>query len=104
MVRECKLAYITRAGVEIGVASTKAFTTQLAGLFLLTLVLAGVKGRMTESQEAAHLKAMRHLPAALSAVLALEPQIISWAEDFAAKENACSWAVACTTRSPWKAR
>lgn len=88
MVRECKLAYITRAGVEIGVASTKAFTTQLAGLFLLTLALAGVKGRMTESQEAAHLKAMRHLPAALSAVLALEPQVIGWAEQFAGKENA----------------
>jgi glucosamine--fructose-6-phosphate aminotransferase (isomerizing) len=88
MVRECKLAYITRAGVEIGVASTKAFTTQLAGLFLLTLALAQVKGRLTESQEAAHLKAMRHLPAALSAVLALEPQVISWAEDFAGKEHA----------------
>jgi glucosamine--fructose-6-phosphate aminotransferase (isomerizing) len=88
MVRECKLAYITRAGVEIGVASTKAFTTQLAGLFLLTLALAGVKGRMTESQEAAHLKAMRHLPAALTAVLALEPQVIGWAEQFAGKENA----------------
>jgi len=88
MVRECKLAYITRAGAEIGVASTKAFTTQLAGLFLLTLALAGVKGRMTESQEAAHLKAMRHLPSALSAVLALEPQIIGWAEQFAGKENA----------------
>jgi glutamine---fructose-6-phosphate transaminase (isomerizing) len=88
MVRECKLAYITRAGVEIGVASTKAFTTQLAGLFLLTLALAQVKGCLTESQEAAHLKAMRHLPAALSAVLALEPQVISWSEDFAGKENA----------------
>jgi glutamine---fructose-6-phosphate transaminase (isomerizing) len=88
MVRETRLAYITRAGVEIGVASTKAFTTQLAGLFLLTLALAQAKGRLTESQEAAHLKAMRHLPAALSAVLALEPQIISWAEDFANKENA----------------
>ena len=88
MVRECKLAYITRAGVEIGVASTKAFTTQLAGLFLLTLALAQAKGRLTESQEAAHLKAMRHLPAALSAVLALEPQVISWSEDFAGKENA----------------
>ena len=88
MVRECKLAYITRAGVEIGVASTKAFTTQLAGLFLLTLALAQAKGRLTESQEAAHLKAMRHLPVALAAVLALEPQIISWAEDFAGKENA----------------
>ena len=88
MVRECKLAYITRAGVEIGVASTKAFTTQLAGLFLLTLVLAQSKGRLSDEQEAAHLKAMRHLPAALQAVLALEPQVISWAEDFARMENA----------------
>jgi glucosamine--fructose-6-phosphate aminotransferase (isomerizing) len=88
MVRECKLAYITRAGVEIGVASTKAFTTQLAGLFLLTLALAQSKGRLSEAEEAAHLKAMRHLPAALQAVLALEPQVISWAEDFAKMENA----------------
>ena len=88
MVRECKLAYITRAGVEIGVASTKAFTTQLAGLFLLTLVLAQSRGRLSDEQEAAHLKAMRHLPAALQAVLALEPQVISWAEDFAKMENA----------------
>ncbi len=88
MVRECKLAYITRAGVEIGVASTKAFTTQLAGLFLLTLALAQSKGRLTEAQEADHLKAMRHLPVALQAVLALEPQLISWAEDFARMENA----------------
>ena len=88
MVRECKLAYITRAGVEIGVASTKAFTTQLAGLFLLTLALAQAKGRLSEAEEARHLKAMRHLPAALSAVLALEPQIISWSQDFAGKENA----------------
>ena len=88
MVRECKLAYITRAGVEIGVASTKAFTTQLAGLFLLTLALAQAKGRLTDAQETAHLKAMRHLPVALQAVLALEPQLISWAEDFARMENA----------------
>ncbi len=88
MVRECALAYITRAGVEIGVASTKAFTTQLAGLFLLTLALAQSKGRLTESQEAEHLQAMRRLPAALQAVLALEPQIISWAEDFAKHDNA----------------
>jgi glucosamine--fructose-6-phosphate aminotransferase (isomerizing) len=88
MVRECQLAYVTRAGVEIGVASTKAFTTQLAGLFLLTLALAQVHGRLTEEQEAAHLKAMRHLPVALQAVLALEPQVIRWAEDFARMENA----------------
>jgi glucosamine--fructose-6-phosphate aminotransferase (isomerizing) len=88
MVRECSLAYVTRAGVEIGVASTKAFTTQLAGLFLLTLALAQAKGRLSEAEEARHIKAMRHLPAALQAVLALEPQIISWSEDFAKKENA----------------
>ncbi len=88
MVRECKLAYITRAGVEIGVASTKAFTTQLAGLFLLTLALAQSKGKLTDEEEGAHLKAMRHLPAAISAVLALEPQVIAWSEDFAKMENA----------------
>ncbi|WP_395669092.1 glutamine--fructose-6-phosphate transaminase (isomerizing) [Rhodoferax sp.] len=88
MVRECSLAYVTRAGVEIGVASTKAFTTQLAGLFLLTLALAQSKGHLSEAQEAMHLKAMRHLPAALQAVLALEPQIMAWSEDFAKKENA----------------
>jgi glucosamine--fructose-6-phosphate aminotransferase (isomerizing) len=88
VVRESKLAYITRAGVEICVASTKATTTQLAGLFLLTLALARARGFLSREQEAAHLKAMRHLPAALQAVLALEPQIMAWSEQFARKENA----------------
>ncbi|WLI89073.1 glutamine--fructose-6-phosphate transaminase (isomerizing) [Massilia sp. R2A-15] len=88
MVRECALAYITRAGIEVGVASTKAFTTQLAALFLLTLTLAQVNGRLTDDEEATYLKQMRHLPVALSAVLALEPQIMAWADDFARKENA----------------
>jgi len=86
MVRECALAFITRAGVEVGVASTKAFTTQLAALFLLTL--AQVKGTLPEQNEADYLKQMRHLPVAIAAVLALEPQIIAWSEDFARKENA----------------
>jgi glucosamine--fructose-6-phosphate aminotransferase (isomerizing) len=88
MVRECALAYITRAGVEIGVASTKAFTTQLVGLYLLTLALAQLRGRLNDAQEAAQLKALRHLPLAVQAVLALEPQVIAWSEDFARKENA----------------
>ncbi len=88
MVRECKLAYITRAGVEIGVASTKAFTTQLAGLFLLTLALAQANNRLSAADEAAHLKAMRHLPSALQDVLALEPQVIAWSQDFARMDNA----------------
>lgn len=88
MVRECELAYITRAGAEIGVASTKAFSTQLVGLFLLTLALAQVRGHLSEDQELAHLKALRHLPVAVQAVLALEPQVIAWSEIFARKENA----------------
>jgi glucosamine--fructose-6-phosphate aminotransferase (isomerizing) len=88
MVRECKLAYVTRAGVEIGVASTKAFTTQLAALFLLTLALAQVRGKMTDEESDACLKAMRHLPVALQAALALEPQIIAWAERFAPRQHA----------------
>ncbi|AKZ64644.1 glucosamine--fructose-6-phosphate aminotransferase [Herbaspirillum hiltneri N3] len=88
MVRESQLAYITRAGVEVGVASTKAFTTQLAALFLLTLALAQTRGLLSDEQEAEHLKAMRHLPAALQSVLALEPSIAAWAEAFARKENA----------------
>ena len=88
MVRESALAYITRAGVEVGVASTKAFTTQLVALFLLTLTLAQSRGRLSDAQESEHLKAMRHLPAALQSVLALEPSIAAWAEAFARKENA----------------
>ncbi len=88
MVRECELSYITRAGAEIGVASTKAFTTQLVGLFMLTLALAQTRGHLSEAQEAEHLKALRHLPVAVQAVLALEPQVIAWSEEFARKENA----------------
>jgi glutamine---fructose-6-phosphate transaminase (isomerizing) len=88
MVRECKFAFITRAGVEVGVASTKAFTTQLVGLFLLTLALAQVRGRLTDDEEAEHLKALRHLPAAVQAVLALEPQVVAWSQAFTSKENA----------------
>jgi glucosamine--fructose-6-phosphate aminotransferase (isomerizing) len=88
MVRECKFAYLTRAGVEVGVASTKAFTTQLVGLFLLTLALAQVRGRLTDAQEHEHLKALRHLPTAVQAVLALEPQIVAWSQAFTSKEHA----------------
>lgn len=88
MVRECAQAFITRAGVEIGVASTKAFTTQLVGLFLLTLAIAQARGHLSPDAEAQHLHALRHLPVAVQGVLALEPQIIAWAEVFARKQNA----------------
>ena len=88
MVRECELAYITRAGVEIGVASTKAFTTQLAGLFLLTLAIGQVKGTIPEDKQDDYLQRMRHLPLAVQAVLALEPQVTAWAERFAPKHHA----------------
>ena len=88
MVRACRYNFITRAGVEVGVASTKAFTTQLTALFLLTLAIAQAKGRLTEESEALHIRALRHLPVAIGAVLALEPQIIGWADQFAKCENA----------------
>jgi glutamine---fructose-6-phosphate transaminase (isomerizing) len=87
LVRECALNFITRAGVEIGVASTKAFTTQLVALFLLALVLAQAKRRLSDADEAAHLRALRHLPDAMGRVLALEPRIIAWAEQLTRREN-----------------
>ena len=88
MMRETELSFLTRAGVEIGVASTKAFTTQLTGLFVLTLVMAKLRGRLSAEAEALHMQRLRHLPTALAAVLALEPRIMAWAEKFALKEHA----------------
>ena len=88
LVRLCKLRLLTRAGPEIGVASTKAFTTQLAALFLLTLVLAKQRGRLTAEQEQKHLHELRHLPSAVQKVLELEPQIAKLAEQFANKQHA----------------
>jgi glucosamine--fructose-6-phosphate aminotransferase (isomerizing) len=88
LVRNTALCFLTRAGPEIGVASTKAFTTQLAALFLLTLVLAKLRGRLPPDSEQAYLKALRHLPAALVSVLELEPAIARWAEHFATKQHA----------------
>ncbi|MEP6607326.1 MAG: glutamine--fructose-6-phosphate transaminase (isomerizing) [Burkholderiaceae bacterium] len=88
MARQTELQFFTRAGVEIGVASTKAFTTQLVALFLLTLTLAKQRGRLSREDEQQHIRSLRHLPAALQAVLALEPQVIAWAQEFAHKEHA----------------
>ncbi|MEM5452387.1 glutamine--fructose-6-phosphate transaminase (isomerizing) [Paraburkholderia guartelaensis] len=88
MVRLTALKFLTHAGREIGVASTKAFTTQLVGLFILAVTLGKLRGHVNAEQESAHLKLLRHLPAALNGVLALEPQIIAWSEEFARKENA----------------
>lgn len=89
MVRETALQFITRAGAEIGVASTKAFTTQLVALFLLAHVLgqerAGINDAQAREQALARL---RHLPAAIASVLALEPPIVAWSETFARKEHA----------------
>ncbi len=88
MMRTTEVRFLTHAGVEVGVASTKAFTTQLTALFLLALTLAKLRGRLGPEEEAKHLKALRHLPTALGAVLALEPHIIAWAGRFAKKEHA----------------
>jgi glucosamine--fructose-6-phosphate aminotransferase (isomerizing) len=88
LIRQSRLRFLTRAGPEIGVASTKAFTTQLAALFLLTLVLARQRGQLDRAAEVAHLQALRHLPAALQHVLAAEARVAEWAKDFASKEHA----------------
>jgi glutamine---fructose-6-phosphate transaminase (isomerizing) len=88
LIRNSKLRFLTRAGPEIGVASTKAFTTQLAALFVLTLVLAKQKGRLPTALEAELLTQLRHLPAAIGHVLECEPFVRHWAGRFAAKHNA----------------
>jgi glucosamine--fructose-6-phosphate aminotransferase (isomerizing) len=88
LVRLSTLRFLTRAGPEIGVASTKAFTTQLAALILLTLVLAKQRGRLAPTREQELIQALRHLPAALSHVLQVEPQIRAWAKRFAAHDHA----------------
>ncbi len=88
MVRETALQFLTRAGVEIGVASTKAFTTQLVALYLLANAIAKAQGRLTPEREHAALRRLRHLPAAVGSVLAQEPHIIAVSEIFARKDNA----------------
>ncbi|MBU1424590.1 MAG: glutamine--fructose-6-phosphate transaminase (isomerizing) [Gammaproteobacteria bacterium] len=88
IVRQSRLRLMTRAGPEIGVASTKAFTTQLAALFLLTLVLAKLRGRLSEEREQQFLHELRHLPSAVQKVLALEPKIAELSRHFADKNHA----------------
>ena len=88
IVRECAMRFITRAGPEIGVASTKAFTTQLAALFLLTLVMAKVRNKLSTQNETACIEQLRHLPVAVNKVLELEDEIKAWAQRFADKHHA----------------
>jgi len=88
MVRETHWNFLTKAGTEIGVASTKAFTTQLLALYLLAASLAKRAGKVSPEREKVLLRELRHLPKALHAVLALEPQIMAWSTAFAKCENA----------------
>ena len=88
LMRASRLRFLTRAGPEIGVASTKAFTTQLAALFVLTLVLAKLKRRLAPGREAELITQLRHLPRAMESVLAVEPQVRDWARRFQAKHHA----------------
>jgi glucosamine--fructose-6-phosphate aminotransferase (isomerizing) len=88
IVREATLRFITRAGPEIGVASTKAFTTQLSTLFLLTLLLAKARSALAEDDEKLYLQEVKHLPVAVEKVLALEPEIRELAQRFGQKRHA----------------
>jgi glucosamine--fructose-6-phosphate aminotransferase (isomerizing) len=86
--RASKLVFYTRAGAEIGVASTKAFTTQLVALFMLAATLARQRGLLNAEQEGEHIEALRHLPGSVQYALNLEPQISEWAKAFANKQHA----------------
>ncbi len=88
LVRGSELTFLTRAGPEIGVASTKAFTTQLVALFLLTLVLGRQRDKISAAQEKTWLTQLRELPGLVQQVLNLEPDIAAWAERFADKQHA----------------
>ena len=88
LIRSADLRFLTRAGPEIGVASTKAFTTQLAALMLLSVTLAKLRGRLSSEREHEVITELRHLPVALQRVLKVEDQIIEWAEQFAHKQHA----------------
>jgi glucosamine--fructose-6-phosphate aminotransferase (isomerizing) len=82
LMRLSRLRFLTRAGPEIGVASTKAFTTQLAALFVLTLVLAKLRNRLSPERETELIAQLRHLPRAIESVLSVEPQVREWARRF----------------------
>jgi glutamine---fructose-6-phosphate transaminase (isomerizing) len=86
--RASSIVRYTRAGPEIGVASTKAFTTQLAALYNLALALAKAHGRLSAADEAQHIDALRFVPGSVQHALNLEPQIQAWAERFAEKNHA----------------
>lgn len=88
LVRESDLAFMTRAGVEVGVASTKAFTTQLAALLMLVMALGKVKGHISAEKEHEIIKAMQSLPAEIEKALAFDTEIEALAEDFAEKHHA----------------
>ncbi|KGD37536.1 SIS domain protein [Burkholderia pseudomallei] len=88
MMRQAGLRFLTRAGPEIGVASTKAFTTQLVALFVLAVTLGRMRGYVDDAQLARCTQQLRRLPGALEDVLALEPRVKRWADEFACHENA----------------
>ena len=86
--RESELVLYTRAGAEIGVASTKAFTTQLVVLFGLAVTLGKMRGHVGEEQARAYTEELRQLPGSIQHVMNLEPQIAAWAQKFAKKASA----------------
>jgi len=88
LMRQSKLRFLTRAGPEIGVASTKAFTTQLAALFVLVMVLAKLRRRLSTAREQEMITQLRHFPRAMESVLSVEPQVRDWAARFQSRHHA----------------
>lgn len=91
---EGSLRFITRAKPEVGVASTKGFTPQLAALFLVTQVVAKLHGPLPQADELSHLQSLRHPPVAVQRVLELEPHIEAWEHPIATHPMPCAWGAA----------
>ena len=101
--RESELVLYTRAGAEIGVASTKAFTTQLVVLFGLAVTLGKQRGLVSDEQAREYVEELRQLPGSIQHVLNLEPQIAAWRKNLPRKPAHSSWVAASTSQSPLKA-
>jgi len=104
ITREAQGVIYTHAGPEIGVASTKAFTAQIAALFLQALHLGLLRGTFEPEESKEHIKGLLRVPTQIEQVLAKDAQIEEIAKDYFRRPTSCTWDGASTTRSRWKGR
>ena len=103
LVRESEMTYLMKAGAEIGVASTKAFTVQLSALLMLAAAVGHHKGLSPEPEQQI-VTALQSLPAKIEQALGMDDAIQSWLKNLPTSITACSWVAAISTRLRWKVR